>query len=127
MIYAKGCGIRNMSKAGFKEAIDAAKNADIAVVALGGSSARDFSTVFDINGAAIVGGDPSEMDCGEGVDVADLELGGVQVELLKEIKKTGTPVVVVLIQGRPHAIPWIAENCKAILCAWYPGKEGGRP
>ena len=126
VIYAKGCGIRNMSKAGFKEAIDAAKNADIAVVALGGSSARDFSTVFDINGAAIVGGDPSEMDCGEGVDVADLELGGVQVELLKEIKKTGTPVVVVLIQGRPHAIPWIAENCKAILCAWYPGKEGGR-
>ena len=126
VIYAKGCGIRDMSKDGFEEAIEAAKRADIAVVALGGSSARDFSTVFDINGAAIVGGDPSEMDCGEGVDVADLELGGVQVELLNEIKKTGTPVVVVLIQGRPHAIPWIAENCEAILCAWYPGKEGGK-
>jgi|LSQX01.3.fsa_nt_gb beta-glucosidase len=126
LIYAKGCGIRDMSKEGFQEAIDAAKRADIAVVVLGGSSARDFSTVFDINGAAIIGGDPAEMDCGEGVDLADLELGGVQVELLKEIEKTGTPVVVVLIQGRPHAIPWIAENCKAILCGWYPGKEGGR-
>lgn len=126
VIYAKGCGIRDMSKEGFQEAIDAAKEADIAVVVLGGTSARDFNTVFDINGAAIVGRDPSEMDCGEGVDLADLELGGVQVELLKEIKKTGTPVVVVLIQGRPHAIPWIAENCKAILCGWYPGTEGGR-
>lgn len=126
LIYVKGCDIRDMSKEGFQEAIDAAQSADIAIVVVGGSSTRDFGTVFDVNGAAIVGGDPSEMDCGEGVDVADLELGGVQVELLKELKKTGTPIVAVLIQGRPHAIPWIAENCEAVLCGWYPGKEGGR-
>ena len=107
-----------MSREGFQEAIDAAKRADIAVVVLGGSSARDFSTVFDVNGAAIVGGDPSEMDCGEGVDLADLELGGVQVELLKEIEKTGTPVVVVLVK-EDYAIPWIAESYNTILCGWY--------
>lgn len=47
-------------------------------------------------------------------------------ELAKAIVATGTSVVVILIQGRPHAIPWIAEHCDAILCGWYPGKEGGR-
>ncbi len=126
VIYARGCGIRDMSKEGFAEAIEAAEKSDIAILAMGGSSARDFGTQFDINGAAIVSGSPLEMDCGEGVDVAELELGGVQEELLREINKTGTPVVVVLIQGRPHAIPEIVDNCQAILCGWYPGKEGGQ-
>lgn len=127
VVYAKGCGIRSTSREGFEEAIDAARNSDVAVLVLGGSSARDFNIQFAPNGAAIVSeGLPSEMDCGEGVDVADLELGGVQVELTKEIAATGTPVVVVLIQGRPHSIPWIAENCDAVLCAWYPGQEGGK-
>ncbi|WP_335381157.1 glycoside hydrolase family 3 C-terminal domain-containing protein [Neobacillus drentensis] len=67
-----------------------------------------------------------EMDCGENVDVADLELGGLQLQLLQEIMKTGTPTVVVLIQGRPHTIPWIAEHVPAILSAWYPGQMGGQ-
>jgi beta-glucosidase len=124
--YTRGCGIRDTSNAGFKEAIDNAKAADATILVLGGSSSRNFDTRFDSNGAAILNGSVTEMDCGEGVDVADLELGGVQLDLAKEIMSIGKPVVVVLIQGRPHAIPWIAENCDAVICAWYPGTEGGR-
>ncbi len=128
VFYAKGCRIRGSSKEGFAEAVSLAKKADVTVLVLGGSSARNFNIRFDSNGAAIVSDDDkdSEMNCGEGVDVSSLELHGVQEELAKKIISTGKPVVVVLIQGRPHAIPWMAENCKAILCAWYPGKEGGK-
>lgn len=124
--YTKGCGTRDESKDGFKEAIENAKKANVAILVLGGNSTRDFNVKFDTNGAAIVSDNLSKMDCGEGIDVADLELGGVQVDLVKAIVATGTPVAVVLIQGRPHAVPWIAEHCDAILCGWYPGKEGGR-
>lgn len=126
IVYSKGCGIRDISKEDFADAIDAAKSSDVAILVLGGSSTRDFDVKFDSNGAAVISENPTEMDCGEGVDVADLKLGGVQSELAEEIAATGTPVIVVLIQGRPHAVPWIAENCNAVLCAWYPGKEGGR-
>ncbi len=97
----------------------------IAVVVLGGSSKRNFDTLFEDNGAVALSSDSDEMDCGEGVDVADLCLGGVQEELLQAVLATGTPTVVVLIQGRPHSIPWIAEHCPAVLCAWYPGQFGG--
>lgn len=124
--YARGCGIRGASKEGFEEAKAAAGRADVAVMVLGGSSARDFGQAFANNGAAITQQGSSEMDCGEGVDVANIELGGVQLELLKEVHATGTPIVVVLIQGRPHAIPWLKTHVHAIVCAWYPGEEGGR-
>jgi beta-glucosidase len=103
-----------------------AQESDIAILVLGGSSARNFNIQVGKNGAVVLNGNPTEMDCGEGVDIAELELGGIQLKLAKLIVATGTPVVVVLIQGRPHAIPWIAENCDGILCAWYPGAEGGR-
>jgi beta-glucosidase len=125
LLYAKGCGIRNRDRTGLAEAVEAARRAEVALVVLGGSSARDFNTKFDANGAAIVADNP-EMDCGEGLDVASLDLGGVQDELIRAVVATGTPTVVVLIQGRPHSIPWIAEHVKAILCAWYPGPEGGQ-
>jgi beta-glucosidase len=124
--YAQGCGIRNASKNGFNEAMEAAKDADVIILVIGGCSTRDFDVQFDTNGAAIVSDTVTEMDCGEGVDIADLELGGVQVELAKQLVSTGIPVIVVLIQGRPHAIPWIADHCDAVLCGWYPGQEGGQ-
>lgn len=125
--YAKGCGIRGDSREGFEEAIDIAKQSDIAVLVMGGSSARNFAIPFDINGAAIVKDDnPSDMDCGEGVDLSSLQLGGVQPELISEIAATGTPVVLVLIQGRPHSISESVDKCSAVLTAWYPGPEGGQ-
>nr|WP_249315487.1 glycoside hydrolase family 3 N-terminal domain-containing protein [Bacillus sp. FJAT-49711] len=125
VLFAKGCGIRDTSKEGFKEAISLAQDAEVAILVLGGSSARNFDLEFDTNGAAIVNGNPTEMDCGEGVDLADLRLGGVQSELVKEIAATGTPIITVLIQGRPHAISDIAGYSDAIVCAWYPGQQGG--
>lgn len=126
VVHERGCGVRDLSRDGFAAAVAAARGADVAVVAIGGSSARRFDEAFDSNGEAIVSeGNPSEMDCGEGVDLADLRLGGVQEELVQAIAATGTPVVAVVIQGRPHALAGIAEHCAAILCAWYPGPEGG--
>lgn len=126
VLYARGCGIRDRSKEGFAEALNAARQADAVVLVIGGSSARDFSVNFADNGAAKISGEPLDMDCGEGVDVADIALGGVQTELAQAIAATGKPVAVILIQGRPYAVPWIARNCDAILCAWYPGPQGGR-
>ncbi|WP_019421972.1 glycoside hydrolase family 3 N-terminal domain-containing protein [Paenibacillus sp. OSY-SE] len=125
--YAKGCGIRDMSRESFAEAVNVAKQSDVAILVMGGSSTRNFDIQFDINGAAIVtDGKPSEMDCGEGVDVTDLRLGGSQQELIREIAATGTPIVLVLIQGRPHAISEVVDQCSAVLCGWYPGPEGGQ-
>ena len=124
--YVRGCGVRDPSTAGIAEAVEAARASEVVVLVLGGSSARNFDLTFDANGAARCGPDPTDMDGGEGVDVADLELGGAQVELARSVIAAGVPVVVVLIQGRPHAIPWIAEHAAAVLCAWYPGPWGGR-
>lgn len=126
VVHAPGCGVRDPSEAGIAEAVALARTSEVAILVLGGSSTRNFDITFDANGAAVVGPNSREMDCGEGVDVADLELGGAQVKLAQAVIATGTPTVIVLIQGRPHSIPWLAENAKAILCAWYPGPEGGR-
>ncbi|MYS55396.1 beta-glucosidase, partial [Streptomyces sp. SID6013] len=83
-----------------------AAGSDVAVLVLGGSSARSSDTVFDANGAAVTGsGTPSGMTCGEGVDLADVALPYGQRALLAAVSATGTPVVVVLVQGRPHALP----------------------
>lgn len=125
--YTKGCGIINKDKSGFDEAINLAKNSDYAIVVIGGSSSREADEVkFESNGAAIVEKGELDVNCGENLDKANLQLDGVQEELVAEIKKTGTKVIAVLIQGRPHSIENIKENCDAILCAWYPGKMGGK-
>jgi beta-glucosidase len=102
-----------------------ARNSDAVVLVLGGSSARNFDSKFDATGAADLSHGVNEMNCGEGADMASLELEGSQLQLADEVLATGRPVVLVLIQGRPHAIPTLADRCSAILCGWYPGTEGG--
>ncbi|MEH7548378.1 glycoside hydrolase family 3 N-terminal domain-containing protein [Neobacillus vireti] len=126
VVYEKGCGIRSGDLEGLEKAVRLASGSDVAIVVLGGSSARDFDAQFDLNGAVVNTTGEEEMDCGENVDVANLELGGLQLQLLQKVMETGTPVVVVLIQGRPHAIPWIAEHAPALISAWYPGQMGGQ-
>lgn len=124
--YAKGCGIRDSSEKGFAEALQTAKDADVIVMALGGSSARDFKQEYEKTGAAKVTKDEvSDMESGEGYDRATLTLMGSQEKLLQEIYKLGKPVVLVLIKGRPLLINWAAANIPAIVDAWYPGMEGG--
>jgi beta-glucosidase len=67
-----------------------------------------------------------ECTSGEFRDAADLGLTGSQQRLVEEVVATGTPTVVVLVGGRPLALPWIAERVPAVLQAWLPGEEGGR-
>lgn len=128
VFYAPGCRIKDDSREGFDTAVETAAKADVVVLVLGGSSARDFGegTIDLRTGASIVTDSPhSDMDCGEGIDRATLALSGVQRELAQEIAKLGKPLVVVYINGRPVAEPWIDERADAILEAWYPGQEGG--
>lgn len=125
--YARGCDLVGDDRSGIAEAVELAAAADVAVLVLGGSSAREGDTRFDNNGAAVVTtGNPTEMTCGEGVDLADVRLGSGQRALAEAVAATGTPCVAVLIQGRPHAVPELADGAGALVSAWYPGPWGGR-
>ena len=106
--YAKGCELSGTSKEGFKEALEAARKSDVVVAIVGEKS----------------GLSPSDIS-GEFRDRASLGLPGVQQDLIEALHKTGKPVVVVLVNGRPLSVKWIAENCPAVVEAWLPGEEGG--
>ncbi len=124
--YVRGCAIRDTCSDSISYAADIARNADVAVVVVGGSSARDFRTTYMETGAAVAGKDAvSDMEAGEGFDRASLTLLGKQTELLAAVKKTGTPMVVVYIEGRPLDKRWADENADALLTQFYPGQQGG--
>ena len=123
--YAKGCAVRDENDADINEAVKMAKAADVVVLVVGGSSARDFKTSYEETGAAIVNESISDMDCGEGYDRSTLKLLGKQEELMQRIYATGKPVVTVYIQGRPLDMNLAAEKSNALLTLWYPGMEGG--
>jgi len=107
--YAKGCDVRSDSRDGFAEAIEAAKKSEVAVVVVGDKS-----------------GLVKDCTSGESRDRANLNLPGIQEELVKVIYETGTPIIVVLINGRPLSINWIMNNITSVLEAWLPGEEGAR-
>lgn len=124
--YVKGCAVRDTTASNIAEAVAAAKEADVVVVAVGGSSARDFKTSYKETGAAVTDSKTiSDMDCGEGFDRATLTPLGHQMQLLKALKATGKPLVVVYIEGRPMDKSWAALHADALLTAYYPGQEGG--
>ena len=123
--YAQGCAIRDEAVDGIDEAVRLARWADAVVLAVGGSSARDFQTSYEETGAAIVDKRISDMDCGEGFDRATLKLLGNQEKLMQRIYDLGKPVVTVYIQGRPLDMNLAAERSDALLTMWYPGMEGG--
>lgn len=128
ILYAPGCRVTDPSREGFGQALRCAAEADVVVMAMGGSSARDFGegTIDLRTGASVVSGiAKSDMECGEGIDRTSLGLAGVQLELIQEIHKLGKPLVIVYINGRPIAEPWVDEHADAIVEAWYPGQEGG--
>jgi len=109
--YVKACEVIG-GKADFAAAVEAARKASIAVVVTGEHPDNDGR------------GDVPPTD-GEAYDVAGLDLTGNQEELVRAIQATGTPVVLVLINGRPLSIRWEAEHIPAILEAWEPGERGG--
>lgn len=106
--YAKGCDVIGESRDGFASAVEIASNADVAIMVMG-----DKAGLTD--------------DCtsGEARDRAVLDLPGVQQDLVKAIYETGTPVVLVLLTGRPVTLNWMADDVPAILEAWFPSEEGG--
>jgi beta-glucosidase len=103
LLYAKGTEISGNSEAGFAEAVQAAINADVAVLALGESS--DMS--------------------GEAASRAYLDLPGNQRRLLEAILATGKPVVLLVFSGRPLVLDWAASKVPAIMEVWFPGVETG--
>ena len=107
LLYAPGCEVLGDDRSGFEAAIAAAQEAEVALVMLGGKSGLTI-----------------DCTCGEARDRADLNLSGVQQALLEDVAATGTPVVLVLINGRPLSIEWAAEQLPAIVEAWLPGEAG---
>lgn len=110
--YAQGCELVSRDKSGFAQAIQAAKRSDVTIVVIGSASAslaRDYSNAT----------------CGEGFDLHDISLTGVQEELVRELHKTGKDVIVVLLAGKPFAMPWIKENIATVVTQWYSGEQGG--
>jgi beta-glucosidase len=105
--YAKGCDVIGTATTGFAEAVEAARGAKVAIVVVGDK-----------------GGLADDCTSGEARDRADLDLPGVQKELVKAVYDTGTPVLLVLVNGRPVSLGWIAESVPAIVEAWFPSEEG---
>lgn len=124
--YVRGCAIRDTTVNEIEQAIKAARRSEVVIVVVGGSSARDFKTSYKETGAAVAEeGSVSDMECGEGFDRASLSLLGRQQELLESLQKTGKPLIVVYIEGRPLEKNWASEYADALLTAYYPGQEGG--
>ena len=109
MEYVKGCDVMGTKTIEIDKAVQAAKRAELAVVVVG-ENAREAEDATD----------------GEGYDVASLDLTGMQEDLVEAVVKTGTPTVVVLVNGRPLSVRWIAEHVPAVVEAWLPGEQGGR-
>jgi beta-glucosidase len=103
VMYAKGCEIEGGSTEGFSEAVRLAQQADVVILAVGESA---------------------EMS-GEAASRTSLDLPGHQLELIKAIHATGKPIIVVLMNGRPLTIGWVAENVPAILETWFAGIQAG--
>jgi beta-glucosidase len=109
--HERGCAVEGDDRSGIPAAVAAASAADVAVVVVG-----DRAGLF---GRGTVG---------EGNDVESLELPGIQRELVERVVATGTPVVLVVLSGRPYAISWAVEGVTApaaVLQAFFPGEEGG--
>ena len=127
--YVKGCAIRDVTMSDIPGAVKAAKESDVVVLVVGGSSARDFRVKYEATAAAIANDEEGQilldMDCGEGYDRSTLDLLGDQEKLMQALIETGKPLVVVYIQGRTLKMNLAAEKANALLTAWYPGGEGG--
>lgn len=126
--YAKGCAVRDVTESDIAAAVEAARNSDVAIVVVGGSSARDFKTKYINTGAATVSADSqrlADMDCGEGFDRSTLKLLGDQEKLIEAVAATGTPMVVVYICGRAMDMSLADQKSNALVMAWYPGEQGG--
>ena len=109
--FDSGENIRKIQSSKIQEAAEKAKNADYAIVVVGDNSMRYKW---------------KDKTAGENMGRAHLDLFGKQLELVQAIKKTGTPVIIVLVNGKPISEPWLEKNIPAILESWEPGNLGGQ-
>jgi beta-glucosidase len=116
VIYARGCEIIEDSQAGFAEAVEAAKKSQVAVMVMG------LSQQLEGEAGQTEGNPPGVRSRG---DRTTLDLPSVQEQLLQAVYETGTPIILVLINGSAVSINWADEHIPAILEAWYPGQAGG--
>ena len=103
LLYAKGCEIEGNDKTGFAEAVDIASKSDVVILSIG--ERRDMS--------------------GEAKSRSNIDIPGVQEDLLKELLATGKPVVVLINAGRPLVFNYTADHAPAILYTWWLGSEAG--
>lgn len=108
VIYAKGCDTTGDDTSSFAAAIKAARSADVAVVVVGDKSGLGKGSTV-----------------GESIDSATLNLPGVQQALIEAVYATGTPVVLILTNGRPYHLDWAVDHLPAIVEAWLPAQQGG--
>lgn len=112
LVHADGCDWWSQDDKGISKAIELVNESDIAIVAVGTRS-------------TYLGRSPKYSTAGEGFDLSSLQLPGKQEELLKAIKKTGKPMIVILISGKPLVMSWAEENANAVLVQWYCGEQQG--
>jgi len=103
MLYAKGCNENDNDRKGFAEALRIAQKADVVIMSLGEGPAMS----------------------GEARSRSNIHFSGVQEDLLKEVAKTGKPIVLLINAGRPLIFNWAADNVQAILYTWWLGTEAG--
>lgn len=103
LLYARGCGVEDSSKAGFEEAVAVANQADVVILSIG--ERWNMS--------------------GEAKSRSSLQLPGVQEDLIKELQKTGKPIVILINAGRPLIFNWTADNMPTIVYTWWLGSEAG--
>jgi beta-glucosidase len=104
LLYAKGTDLTGSSDSGFTEAVNAAKQSDVAILALG---------------------EDATWMTGEAASRAHLDLPGNQQQLLEAVAARGKPVVLLVFSGRPLVLNWAAQNVPAILEVWFPGVQAG--
>ncbi|PWA06762.1 beta-glucosidase BglX [Flavobacterium laiguense] len=103
ILYAKGCGVESKSKEGFAEALNVASQAEVIILSIGENWNKS----------------------GEAKSKSNLQLPGVQEELVKELQKTGKPIVILINAGRPLIFNWTADNMPTIVYTWWLGSEAG--
>ncbi|HZA32288.1 MAG TPA: glycoside hydrolase family 3 N-terminal domain-containing protein [Propionibacteriaceae bacterium] len=108
IVYAPGCEILSTDRSGFSDAVSAAQQADACLAFVG-----DLAGMF------------GQGTSGEGCDAEDLRLPGVQADLLEALLEVGTPVVIIVVSGRPYALGEVHGRAAALVQAFMPGEEGG--
>lgn len=117
--YARGCELTGTSRAGFAQAVAAARASDVALVVIGDTDFLPFGVQADDPAV------PRSGTSGEGYDVDNPVPPGVQEDLVEAVVATGTPTVVVLLNGRPYCLPWMHDHVPALVEAFFPGEREG--